>query len=234
MRGGKDWYRNVKREAMLFMAESDPPAYDHDFWLDYFEKTKVDTVNLCAGGIVAFYPTKLRFQRKSKWMGSGDPFGGIAKAVRERGLNLIARIDPHATHREAYEEHPEWIACDKSGNPRRHWANPELWVTCVMGPYYDDFITEVVKEITAMYMVDGFHVNRWTGSGICYCEHCRKEFFDYCGLKLPTDDNKQDDAWDFYNKWLGIKQLHIWDNLNETVQKINPNGYFYTICTNRK
>jgi hypothetical protein len=87
-------------------------------------------------------------------------------------------------------------------------------------------MTEVVREISEMYMVDGFHVNRWEGSGICYCQSCKKEFYDYCGLELPTDDEPFDKAWDYYYKWLRIKHLKIWDHLNSVVQTVNPNEYF--------
>ena len=36
-------------------------------------------------------------------------------------------------------------------------------------------MTEVHREIMAKYRVDGIFINRWSGSGMCYCEHCRDE-----------------------------------------------------------
>ena len=51
---------------------------------------------------------------------------------------------------------------------------PEMWVTCALGPYNFEFMTEVTREIVTRYQVDGIFSNRWAGSGMCYCEHCRE------------------------------------------------------------
>ncbi len=73
---------------------------------------------------------------------------------------------------------------------RRHWASPEMWVTCALGPYNFEFMTEVTREIVSMYKVDGIFSNRWAGSGMCYCEHCRKNFRAYCGMDLPVTNDR--------------------------------------------
>src|SRR5260370_27278158 len=58
---------------------------------------------------------------------------------------------------------------------------PDMWVTCGLGPYNFEFMTEVTKEIVATYPeVGGIFSNRWEGSGMCYCEHCVRNFRDYC------------------------------------------------------
>ena len=222
----KPWYLGVRRIAKLFMVENDPMAYDRDFWIDYFEKTCVDAVNLCAGGIVAFYPTKLPFHRKSRWMGDTDPFGELVAIAREKGLKIIARIDPHATHQESMDAHPEWIMRDFQGNPLRHASNPELWLACTKGPYYFEFMAGVIREITEMYMVEGFHVNRWEGMGMCYCQSCRDDFRTFCGRELPYMEKPYDELWGLYNEWAGKKQLQIWDAMNDVAQSVSPHSYF--------
>ena len=63
------------------------------------------------------------------------------------------------------------------GKKRRHWAMPELWVTCALGPYNFEFMTRGDQgDRLALYKVDGIFSNRWAGSGMCYCEHCRENF----------------------------------------------------------
>ena len=89
---------------------------------------------------------------------------------------VVARTDPHAVHQDVYDAHPDWIAVDAEGNKRRHGASPDLWITCALGPYNFEFMTEVTKEIVSRYKVDGIFTNRWAGSGMCYCEHCRQNF----------------------------------------------------------
>jgi hypothetical protein len=104
---------------------------------------------------------------------------------------VVARTDPHATYDDVHDAHPDWIAVDANGQPRRHWASPEMWVTCGLGPYNFEFMTEVTKEIVSRYRVDGIFVNRWDGSGMCYCEHCR-DFGQATSLDLPRMADPQD------------------------------------------
>jgi hypothetical protein len=62
-------------------------------------------------------------------------------------------------------------------------------------------MTSVHQEIMRKYMVDGIFTNRWSGSGMCYCEHCRKNFRDFSGLDLPRTSDPQDPAQRQYIVW---------------------------------
>src|SRR5213594_1714373 len=127
-------FDRAMRWGQLAFVENDPGRYDRDFWLDYFRRTHLDAVTLSAGGVVAFYPTKIPFHHRSAWMKEGtDPFGDLAAACRRLGMLVLARVDPHAVDQDARDAHPEWIAVGADGQPRRHWADPELWVTCGLG-----------------------------------------------------------------------------------------------------
>ncbi len=170
------WFDKPMRWAQLTLVEDDPGKFDPKFWLDYFKRTRSDAVCLSAGGCVAYYPTTIPFHHRSAWLGNSDPFGDLVAGCRELGMVVIARTDPHATYQDVYEAHPDWIAVDADGKKRRHWASPEMWVTCGLGPYNFEFMTEVKKEIISRYMVDGIFINRWDGSGMCYCEHCQRNF----------------------------------------------------------
>ena len=129
------WFDKPMRWAQLTLAENDPGRYDPAFWLDYFRRTHSDAACLSAGGCVAYYPTKIPLHHRSRWMGDSDPFGELVAGCRKLGMNVIARTDPHATYQDVYDAHPDWIAVEPSGNKRRHWASPELWVTFALGPY---------------------------------------------------------------------------------------------------
>ena len=100
-------------------------------------------------------------------------------------MKILARTDPHATRDDTARAHPDWIAVDADGRPRRHWANPELWVTCALGPYNFEFMTAVHREIVSRYDIDGIFTNRWANQTDCYCEHCRRNFRAATGLELP-------------------------------------------------
>ena len=47
-----------------------------------------------------------------------------SRAPASLDMHVMARVDPHAIHQDAADAHPEWIAVDKDGNKRRHWAYP--------------------------------------------------------------------------------------------------------------
>ena len=181
----KGWFDRPMRWAQLAFVEDDPGRYDPKFWLDYFRRIHADAACLSAGGCIAFYPTKVPLHYRSKFLGNTDPFGEMLAGCRKLGMNVIARVDPHASHQDVYDAHPDWIAVEANGKPRRHWAMPSLWVNCALGPYNFEFMTTVIREIMTLYKVDGIFANRWSGSGMCYCQHCQQNFKAFSGLDLP-------------------------------------------------
>src|SRR3981081_1836908 len=160
-----DWYDRPMRWAQVAFVEDDPGNYSPQFWFDYFKRTHCDAACLSAGGCVAFYPTKIPLHYRSKFLGNSDPFGEMVAGCRKLGMNVIARTDPHPAHQDVYDAHPDWIAVDAQGKKRRHWAMPELWVTCALGPYNFEFMTAVTREIVQIDPVAGVCPNPWAGHG---------------------------------------------------------------------
>ncbi len=214
------------RWAQLAFVEDDPGNYDPSFWLAYFQRIHADAACLSAGGCVAFYPTAVPFHYRSKWLANGDAFGDLLKGCRALGMNVIARTDPHAAHQDVYEAHPDWIAVDAAGNKRKHWADPELWVTCALGPYNFEFMTAVTEEIVRLYQVDGIFSNRWAGSGMCYCEHCRQNFQDFAHIDLPRTLDPQNPARRAYLIWHQQRLFELWRLWDSKIKAINPNAAF--------
>ncbi len=218
------WVDKPMRWAQLTLVEDDPGKFDIQFWLDYFKRTRSDAVCLSAGGCVAYYPTKVPFHHRSAWLGDRDVFGDLVAGCRKLGMVVIARTDPHATYNEVQAAHPDWIAVDAAGRPRRHWASPEMWVTCGLGPYNFEFMTDVHKEIMSRYRVDAIFINRWDGSGMCYCEHCQKNFQTASGHKLPRTSDPQDPARRAYILWNQQRLFDLWRLWDSEVRKINPDS----------
>jgi hypothetical protein len=220
------WDDRPMRGMQLAFVEDDPGNYDQKFWLDYFQRIHAQGACLSAGGCVAFYPTKIPLHYRSKWLGASDPFGDLVKGCRALGMNVIARTDPHAVHQDVYDAHPDWIAVDESGKKRRHWSDKELWVTCALGPYNFDFMTQVTEEIMATYHVDGIFSNRWAGSGMCYCEHCRESFRAASGLDLPRTLDPRDKARREYIVWHEKRLFDLWRLWDSKIKAINPEAAY--------
>jgi hypothetical protein len=216
------WYERPMRWAQLTLVEDDPGNYDPQFWLDYFARTHSDAACLSAGGCVAFYPTSIPLHYRSKFLGNRDSFGELVSGCRKLGMNVIARTDPHAAHQDVYDAHPDWIAVDAEGRKRKHWADPDFWVTCALGPYNFEFMTAVTREIMQLYKVDGIFSNRWAGSGMCYCEHCRQNFRKFCNLDLPRTHDPQDPSRRQYIVWKQQRLFELWRLWDQEIKKINP------------
>jgi len=216
------WASKPMRWAQLTLVEDDPAHFDSAFWLDYFKRTRSDGVCLSGGGCVAYYPTEVPYHHRSAWLGDRDVLGELISGCRKLGMSVLVRTDPHATYDDAKAAHPDWIAVEANGNPRRHWSSPEMWVTCALGPYNFDFMTSVHKEIMARYHVDGIFMNRWEGSGDCYCQHCRDNFRSATALELPRTSDARDPGRRAFLQWRRQRLVDVIDVWNGAIRAINP------------
>jgi hypothetical protein len=233
------WFDRPMRWAQLVLVENDPGRFDPDFWLEYFQRVHADAACLSAGGVVAYYPTKVPLHHRSAWLGDSDPFGYLVRGCRKMGMAVIARTDPHATWDNVQQAQPDWIAVDAQGQPRRHWANPELWVTCALGPYNFEFMTQVHREIMELYQLDGIFSNRWAGHGTCYCAHCVRNFKAFAGLDLPRTNDRRDVAHQKYADWQIERLRELWFLWDRTIRDVKPvaryipNGFPDNIVTGK-
>jgi Hypothetical glycosyl hydrolase 6/Beta-galactosidase trimerisation domain len=220
------WYDRPMRWAQLAFVEDDPGNYDREFWLDYFRRIHADAACLSAGGCVAFYPTRIPLHYRSKWLGDRDTFGDLLKGCRDLGMNVIARTDAHACHQDVCDTHPDWIMVNAKGEKVRHWSDRDFWVTCALGPYNFEFMTSVHREIMTLYRVDGIFTNRWAGSGMCYCIHCREDFRAFSGMELPRTNDPQNPAQRRYIVWRQKRLFELWRVWDATIKSINPDASF--------
>ena len=221
------WFDRPMRWVQLTLVENDPGRFDPSFWLDYFRRLHADAATLSAGGIVAYYPTEVPLHHRSAWLGDSDPFGALVAGCRALGMHVVARTDPHAVRDNVRVAHPDWIAVTSGGEPRRHWANPELWVTCALGPYNFEFMDQVHREIVSKYKVDGIFANRWAPQGgDCYCVHCQRNFKEATGRELPRTSDRRDPVRRQFLEWRKERLTALWKRWDATVRASNPAARF--------
>lgn len=165
------------------------------------------------GGIVSFYPTRLRFQTPVPYLCAGRAlertplYGGpvdsewavrdfVGEAVDEAhalGLRFIARLDLSKCHKHVYESRPEWFFRRPDGKPQLYNG---LYSTCVSGGYYQEYSFEIMREILERYKIDGFFFNMfgfksydYSGNyhGLCQCDNCQRRFRELYGEQLPRE-----------------------------------------------
>ena len=212
------WYRRVTRWGQINITEKDPPHYDIPWWRRYWKETETEGIVVNAGGIVAYYPTRIPLQRKATYLEGRDLFGELRQAAREEGLVVFARMDSNRADEAFYQAHPDWFAVDKSGSP---YKAGDMYISCINSPYYEEHIPSILKEISEMYHPEGFTDNSWSGLGresICYCENCRERFFDKTGAAVPGVKDWDDPVYKKWIRWNYARRLEIWD-LNNRITK---------------
>jgi len=220
------WFGRSVRWAQLAFVETDPGSYDPAFWLAYFKKIHADGALLSAAGVVAFYPTLIPLHHRSNSLGNSNPLGDMVEGCRKMNMSVILRTDPHAVRQEVYDAHPDWIAVTAKGEPYRHWANPDLWVTCALGPYNFEFMTKVNQEIMEKFQPDGIFSNRWSGHGTCYCQHCKENFKTFSGLELPKTTDRFDPTFIKYSEWRIRRLKELWFLWDAEIRKQRPASRF--------
>lgn len=212
------WYRRTLRWGQTNITEIDPIRYDIAWWRKHWKRTHTQGVIINAGGIVAYYPSHVPLHRPAQQLGGRDLFGELCRAAHEDGLVVFARMDSNRANEEFYRAHPDWFAVDAEGRP--HKAG-ELFITCVNGPYYDEHIPAILREIAERYHPEGFTDNSWSGLGrstICYCDNCCRKFRERSGKNVPRGKDWHDPTYREWIRWNYDRRLEIWDLNNRTTK----------------
>ena len=135
------WFDRPMRWAQLTLVENDPGRFDPPFWLDYFRRLHADAACSAPAASSPTTPPRSRCTTAAR---------GSATAIRS--ATLVARL-PRAGHGRPRAHRPARgvaTTCGRriptgspstpDGEPRRHWAYPDLWVTCALGPYNFEFM----------------------------------------------------------------------------------------------
>ena len=155
------------------------------------------------GGIVAFYPTALPYQRRNPYM-KGDFVEAMIAAAREEGLAYIGRFDLSKAMKPVYDAHPDWFMRNRDGTPREFAGT---YQACPNGAWALDYGLRILTEGLTRYKPDGIFFNM-TGyprtdyanvdHGICVCDNCRRGFRAMYGKELPAREGFADPNWRDY------------------------------------
>lgn len=213
------WYRRTLRWGQTNITEADVQDYDISWWRGYWRATRVQGLIFNAGGIVAYYPSSFPLQYRPPALGNRDLFGELVQAARQEGLVVLARMDSNRTHQALFEAHPDWFTVDAAGKP--HKAG-DLFITCINGPYYDEYLPGILREIAQRYRPDGFTDNSWSGLGresICCCQNCRQRFRAHSRRELPVRKNWDDPAYREWIAWNYARRLELWEQNNKVTRE---------------
>jgi hypothetical protein len=212
------WYRRCLRWGQTNITELDVTRYDIPWWREYWKRTCVQGIIVNAGGIVAYYPSKYPLHRRAQFLGERDLFGELLHAAREDGIAVLARMDSGGAGDEFYQTHTDWFCVDANG---KSYRGRDLFIPCINGPYYREYIPDLLREIATRYHPEGFTDNSWSGlarNSICHCENCAREFRNQSGKPLPDKTDWDEPVYRRWIQWSYACRLEIWD-LNNRVTR---------------
>src|SRR5579871_324691 len=210
---GTPWYQTMRRCGQVNFNERDPLELNINEWLDYWSRLKINALLLNGGGIVAFYPTRIPYHHKSRFLADRDLFGDFAKAAKARGIRVVAGVDCNYSWEEAWKAHPEWFEQNSAGEPITNDQSPWLYKTCMYSAYFTEQMPAIIREINELYDVDGFFTNGWPGAegpSRCHCAECR-------GMGEPGTPEFRDRhlarVLEIWKLWDSTAKQKKWDSL---------------------
>ncbi|MDZ4707050.1 MAG: alpha-amylase family protein [Saprospiraceae bacterium] len=229
------WKKNNLRVIQTNLPAYEAATLDPDSLVQDLITYSANTLIINAGGIMAFYPSKLDFHYINPYMKS-DMLGRVVEKCHQHQIKVIVRFDFSRLDKTIYEAHPDWVYVDKNG---QHMINTDKYVTGINAPYVQQKAFDIMAEVMDLYPIDGIFLNMpgyqvnnaYEGKyhGIDQNEHDKKRFSEYSGgLTLPVEENRADPV---YLKYLAFKKMTTdeWQyKLHQLVKSKNPN---IAICT---
>jgi hypothetical protein len=178
-----------------------------------------------------YYDSKL-LKRRSPHV----PLGKLEKDIAEYkklGVRILG-IYPPTLQGEVYEAHPDWRRIPTntieipSVDLKQH---PYGGMLCPLGPYGDFFIDVLAEILTKYPDVDAFSFDGLHHGGVCYCEHCRKNYRKDTGKEIPKA-NLNDAEFRRYQHWADRKLESLVQRMQERLKGIKPEVALVTWSTN--
>lgn len=224
----KPWHASVRRCGQLNLNARDPLTLDADAWMDYWASLKVNAVTINAGGIMAFYPTQIRYHHRSEFLGSRDLFGDIVTAARKRGIRIIARINPNTAYQEALDAHPEWFQRNLDGSLRTG-DYLGLYETCMFSTYFTEQMPAIFREVNQRYQPDATYTPGWPGAAsldTCYCSTCQRLYLEQIG-GVPGHADPGSVVYRKYYELYMERIAEIWKHWEQIAKEKNSKAVYF-------
>ena len=209
------WQQNIRRVGQSNMTEHDPAVMNIEEWADFWHSAGTDIVFISVTGILAFYPSKVKFHRHGKFLNGRDFFGECVAAAKKRGMRVVARMSPDLNWPDALEAHPEWAMRNADGSAQFNGEDPRLFRTCMFTSYMDDYVPAIMHEVNSLYEVDCFYTNGWPPIGSmpdCHCAVC---------AKFPPSNTPA--YWKVFND----RVLELWQKYDAIAKQKKPDSFYF-------
>ncbi|QEL19616.1 alpha-amylase family protein [Limnoglobus roseus] len=187
------------------------------------------------GFVDPFYPyyDSALLKKRSPHVGLDRLPRDIAE-YQKLGLRILG-VYPPTLQGEVYEAHPDWrrIPTDTTTIPQVDMKKfGHGGMLCPLGPYGDFFIDVLAEILEKHPAVDAFSFDGLHHGGVCYCEHCRKNYKADTGKPIPPKPDLNDPAFRRYQHWADRRLEALVAKAQARLKAIKPDVALVTWTTN--
>ncbi|CAG5072231.1 hypothetical protein DYBT9623_04085 [Dyadobacter sp. CECT 9623] len=229
------WKRNNLRVIQMNLPDYEAKTINADSIVEDLVRFSANTLLINAGGIMAFYPTKLNFHYQNPYV-KGNVLGDVIRKCHEQNIKVIVRFDFSRVHESIFKAHPDWCYISPKGE---RIINTDMYVVSINAPYVQEKAYQIISEVMDNFPIDGIFLNMpgyqvnnpYEGKyhGIDQNEYDKKRFAEFSGGKqLPVEENKSDRL---FQKYLEFKK-HTVEDWSERLHKlVKSKNEQIAICT---
>ncbi len=229
------WKKNNLRVIQVNLPDYEAATLDPDSLVKDLQDFSANTLLINAGGIMAFYPTRLPFQYTNPYM-KEHMLGDVIEKCHARGIRVIVRFDFSRVHESIFKAHPDWCYLSAKGD---RIINTNMYAVTINAPYVQDGAFRIIGEVMDLYPIDGIFLNMpgyQTGNayegkyyGIDQNEFDRKRFAAFSQEeRLPLEEKKDDPL---YKKYEAFKKATQDDWSKRLFELVKGKNKQIAICT---
>ncbi len=229
------WKQNNLRVIQTNLPDYEAADLDADSLVKDLQDFSANVLLINAGGIMAFYPTKLDFQYTNPYM-KPHTLGDIIRKCHGLGIHVIVRFDFSRVQESIFKAHPDWCYISPKGE---RIINSDMYAVSINGPYVQDRAFRIMQEVMDDYPIDGIFLNMpgyqvnnsYAGKyeGIDQNEYDKKRFFEYSkGKALPVTEDKDDPL---YQEYVRFKAATVEEWSKRLFDMVKKKSDQIAICT---
>lgn len=249
-----DWYQksffrnlvdmHINNGDEQLLASFDPEAYAENMKIAGFDSVYIYGSN-CLG--LCLFDTKTGYKHQAAV--KRDLFGETVEACLKRNIRPLGYLNYWTT--ECYKRHPEWrvVGNDGSGYGDQSGRAERFGVCCSNSPYQEYFLN-LVRELCTNYPIESLWIDMvgfWRTA--CYCENCKKKYFEETGASIPEIVDWRSPHWRRYAQFKERSFNKCISDIVRTAKEAKPgisvciqsaawgagnylgyNSKFYTLC----
>lgn len=149
------WKANNLRLIQVNLPAYEAATLNADSLVKDLLDHSANTLIINAGGIMAFYPTKLAFHYINPYMRK-NMLGDVVNKCHANKIRVIVRFDFSRAHESIFKQHPDWFYISPKGE---RIINTDMYVVSINAPYVQEKAFAIIGEVIDHYAIDGVFLN---------------------------------------------------------------------------